>query len=515
MSAANRGRPPAGPKEHPEIVAAERELGLRGGIVDLIHMAWPLANPGPTFIPNWHIDCIAEHLEAVSAGQIKRLLINIPPGCMKSLLCSVFWPIWDWIRDPTQKFIYGSYDLRLQKGFGDKTLHILQSDWFQARWGDRIFVPPGAAATDFNLLAGGFRFSCTPGGPVTGRHANKICFDDPNKPQDLTKNALEITDHWWNSTMASRTFNPDDLAKVGIMQRLHEGDLSAICERQGYVCVRLPMHYNKAKPCYTPLGGDPRTTDGQLLWPSHIDEGAYHKLTKDMPERTRQAQYEQNPVPPGGNIFLRDWFKTYPAAVPPGALVATPVIPANSVLVQSWDCTFKDTDGSDNVCGQVWAQNGACFYLVDQFLGRIGFAQTLEQIKAMRRKWPEARTILIEDKANGSAVIEMLRKEIPGIEEVNPNGGKVARANAVSPFFRAGNVFHPDPQAPGFAWVDAHRDELATFPFAIHDDQVDACSQALSWLYEKSSNLGAAMAKLRETVGNDPDKLAAMLGGFN
>jgi predicted phage terminase large subunit-like protein len=175
------------------------------------------------------------------------------------------------------------------------------------------------------------------------------------------------------------------------------------------------------------------------------------------------------------------------------------------MMCQSWDCTFKSHDRTDFVVGQVWGRRAAQFYLLDEVRKQMSFVDTLEAIRMMRRKWRKASAILIEDKANGPAVDSVLRKEIPGIIMITPEGGKESRANSVSSLFEARNVFHPDPawEIPGpgkerpYAWVDDHITELKNFPTGKWDDRVDCLSQALIWMNARRSNISEAMATLK------------------
>ena len=183
--------------------------------------------------------------------------------------------------------------------------------------------------------------------------------------------------------------------------------------------------------------------------------------------------YQQRPAPDEGAIFNRNWFKYW--TTPPDRL---------DRVVMSWDLTFKDTAGTDFVVGQVWGQVGAQAWLLDQVRARLGFVATCDEFSKMAAKWPQAMEKLVEDKANGPAVIDTLKRSIPGIVPVEPDGSKTARAHAVTPLFEAGNVFFPDKSiAP---WVADLEAELTVFPASVHDDQVDALTQALRRMFKTS-----------------------------
>lgn len=482
----------------PAAAAIDRELGIRGTFYDFVKMAWHLVEHNRPFNDNWHIGAVCEHLEAVFRGQIKRLSINIPPGCMKSLTTSVLWQPWCWIQDPGYRFILGSFDETLVgKRDGTKVLDIVRSKWFQSRWGDRVMIKGSDPSTsEFYTTRGGMRFATSVGGKVLGRHGNAFVIDDPTKPQTMTELTLAEAKRWKQETTASRLLPGG--AFVLIMQRLHENDLAGVAEEEGgYDFLRLPMRFDSERKCSTSIGFvDPRKEEGELLWPTYKDEAEVAQIEKDMggaETATVAAQLQQSPAPAKGVIFQRDTFRHYTE------------LPASfDFVVDSWDCAFKDKEGSDFVAGQRWGVKGSAFYLFPfRVKSRLSFVKTCESVKAFRTKtdgrgrpYPKASAILVEDKANGTAVMNALEKEVSGLVAINPEGGKVARANAITPLYEAGNVWHPDPTiAP---WIDDHEASLLKFPKGKHDDDVDAETQALNYLHSKTTKFAAAMDAIKK-----------------
>ena len=463
-------------------VALDRELVRRIGLRKFIALAWSQVEAAP-FVPSWHIDAIADHLSAVSRGEIDRLVINVPPGCSKSIVTSVLWPAWQWIVEPEHKFMAATFDAALARRDALKMRALVKSPWFQARWSKtRINDGPDVQETMgvYHTTAGGFRFSTTVGGGATGWHCHTQILDDPVKPEDLNvepdsaRQVLERVWEWWRGTMASRKADPSKFRRVVIMQRLHEEDLAGRCIEEGYTHLMLPMRYESSRRCVTPWGGDRREVEGELLCPDRFDETSVKKTEADMGSRVAAAQLGQRPAPAEGNIFQRAWL----AHVWTGRVVD---LPDGVRLVQSWDCSFKDSATADFVAGHLWAYSDGEFYLVDRVHRRMGLPETVAAIRAWAEKYPAARAKLIEDKANGPAVEQVLRHEMPGIIMLDPKmlgGSKVARAHAVSPFFEAGNVFLP----VGAPWAEEWREELASFPFGRNDDDVDATTQALIYL---------------------------------
>jgi predicted phage terminase large subunit-like protein len=474
-------------------IGLQREIGLRGGLSDFVRMGWSQVESVP-LIGGWHLDEICAHLEAVSKGQIKRLGIAVPPGMTKSLTVSVFWPVWDWIRRPELKWMFSTFDAELARRDSLRARQLLRSQWFNERWGEEVALDesPDKQQTMgvYHTTGGGFRFSSSVGGRATGWHAHRQVVDDPTKPKDVqqggdaAREALERTWLWWKGTMASRKADPHDFARVIIMQRLHEDDLIGRCIAEGgWELLCLPMRFEPDRKCKTMVGGDRRTQDGELLCPARFNEEAVTLAEREMGSLVAAAQLQQRPAPAAGAVFKREWL-----------LKEWRELPASASLIQSWDCTFKGADNSDYVVGQVWAHSGASYYLVDQVRAKMDFPATVAAIKSLSKKWPRAVAKLIEDKANGPAVISALQKEVPGMVAVNPEGGKEARANAEAPLFEAGNVYVPAPDAMvggvpvNATWLHDWREEMAVFPRGRNDDQVDTTTQALCYMRAKSVN---------------------------
>jgi predicted phage terminase large subunit-like protein len=483
-------------------VALQRAIGLKASFYEFVKMAFTHAETGVEYVDGWHVEEMCNHLEACWRGDIRKLAIAIPPGCMKSLVTSVLFPVWCWIRDPSIRFSAISYDADLTGGRdGGKVVKLIKSEWFQDRWGSRVVLPTDPGTAMIKTSRGGFRMSTSIRGKYTGQHVHFEVVDDPIKPSALSKTMLDEVSAWRTGTAETRILPPKPGkpgARIYIMQRLHEDDLIGQIEKDpAWTILRFPMYFEADNPCTTKWGGDRRTEEGELLWPERFDAEFIRERARVMRPQQVAAQLQQRPTPDGGLIFNADTFQTYRTA------------PAKmDQVVLSIDATFKGAETSDFVCIQVWGKKGADFYLLDMTWKRLSFTQTIDAIRAMTRKWPQARAKLIEDKANGPAIIDTLRKEISGIIPVNPEGGKEARANAVEPYFSAGNVYHPDPSGciPNpdrsldpvvYDWVDAHRHELTSFPFAKHDDSVDACTQALLYFRTKGNAFLAAMRALQ------------------
>lgn len=496
-----------------DIAQCDRETGLRGSFLDFVKLAWDQVFPSSPLVMNWHIPLICEHYEACYRGEIRELVVNLPPGGSKSSITSVLFPAWVWIRNPERTFIFAAYGQKLVRRDAELMLKLVQSDWWRRRWGDRFIVPTVPAVDLIKNSKTGWRLGTTPGGEVTGFHANYQIIDDPNKPEEITKVGLAGVQDWMSRTMATRWRRPPEVnSLIVIMQRLHCDDLSNSIIEGGATHVCLPAEFDPAERTVTKWGADPRTEPGELMDPNRLPADLIAKLKRVLGPINAAAQLQQKPVPEGGAVFKRENLRFWSTVRAPGRynvlgdgqgefhVVQRP--PLFDQRVNSWDCAFKDEETSDYVAGQEWGRVGAYFYLLDQIHGHFDFAATVKQVKLLvARGRGSVTTILIEDKANGTAVISTLKSKIPGIVDVDPRGGKFSRASSCSGFFEAGDVYLPDPAMPGFEWVYAFITELLSFPRAKHDDQVDAATQALLYLLEHSSYLKAAMAVVRKQMG--------------
>ena len=470
----------------------DRELATRS-LHEFVRQAWHVIEPLTPFVAGWHIDAIIDHLESVTHGDIRQLLINVPPRHMKSLLVSVLWPAWEWILHPERRWLYSSYAATLSIRDSVKCRTLIESLWYQSFWGDRFALSSDQnTKSRFNNDRSGYRIATSVGGAATGEGGDRIVCDDPHNVQEAESDAIRLsTTDWFDQVMSTRVNDPRTAAKVVVMQRCHQQDLSGhLLAQGGWEHLCLPAEYEGPTRA-TSIGFlDPRKNHGELLWPERFGPPEIEALKISLGSYGAAGQLQQRPSPAGGGMFKREWFRYWQprgANLPP-VIVRLPDGTVRSIIaievphrvdeqIQSWDCSFKDLLTSDFVVGQVWARCGNMFLLGDQVRARLDCPATVRAVRGLTQKWPGTMAKLIEDKANGSAVIQMLSNEIPGLLPVNPQGGKIARAAAVSPLVEAGNVYLPHPDfAP---WVNDFIEECIAFPNGAHDDQVDAMTQAL------------------------------------
>lgn len=478
----------------PTLAAVERDLIRRRGLAEFVRRAWSQVESAP-LVWNWHLDAMCEHLEAVTRRDLRHLVINVPPGNSKSLVASVLWPAWEWTLDPSRKWICASFSDQLSLRDAGKCRTLVNGDWFQARFPE-VEIPTDRTASTaksaYYTTAKGFRYSMTVRQPVTGHHAHTHLIDDPIDPEGAgAASGIELDEvlRWDSETMSTRFCDLATSARVLIMQRLHERDLAAAWVREGATVLCLPMRYESKHP--HAWSRDPRTAEGELLNPKRFPEGELVRLEDKLGPRATAAQLQQRPAPAAGAIFREEWLQRHWIELPPGGQYAISV-----------DAAFKGTDTSDYVVIQVWYTLGPNHFLVDQVRGRMDFVQTVAALTGVCQRYPKALLKLIEDKANGPAIVAVLKPKFSGLVEVTPDGGKVARAHSVEPLFAGGNVWFPDPVAAryddgrrGAPWVPGVKLEMLAFPVGANDDQVDALTQ-----YLRHVALGSYASRLKAAV---------------
>lgn len=297
-----------------------------------VEEAWTILEPDRAFLPNWHLDYVVEHLEAVTAGEITRLVINMPPRYAKSLLASVFWPTWEWIRHPGGRWIFASYaDLLAIKHSVDRRT-VIQSSWYQRRWGQQVQLAPDQNVKgEFLNTRRGHMIATSIGGSITGKGGNRIVVDDPHNPTQAESDAQrEAALAYFTRTLSTRLDNKNTDAIVVVMQRLHERDLSAVCLDLGFTHVCLPAEAETQTRLVFPRSG--RVHDrspGDVLWPEREGPAVLAKQKAQLGSAAYAGQYQQRPAAAGGLIFRREWFRLYDE------------LPPLHQYAQSWDMAFK------------------------------------------------------------------------------------------------------------------------------------------------------------------------------
>ncbi len=484
-----------------EIVRRQADV-LPGDFYEFVKAAWDQVEQFP-FRDGWHIQAICDHLQACAERRIKRLCINISPRCGKSVLCSVLFPAWILARSPKETCLFASYSAVLANRDSVKCRMLIESDWYQARFPHVQIKGDSNLKTAFVLTAGGGRHTTSVGGTVTGLGGSFLVLDDPISVQDGESDVIrEDANMWFREAWLNRVAgDPEQAVRIVIMQRVHQSDVSEICAKTGWTMLELPMEFEGNSEPNAYGWKDPRTEPGQLMWPGQWSRESLDGLKETMTPYAWASQYQQRPVPRGGGTFQSSWLRFWwdPRLGPEPAPVRIRDAdgfwieckqklwaPKRKDFTGSFDCAFKETKTSDFVVGQVWTRDNADYFLVDQRRRQADLPATLEMVRDLYSIYRMLPT-LVEEKANGAAVISSLQNEIDGMIPINPEGGKLARANAVAPLFQAGNVYLPHPDM--FPWVKQAVEEITFFPKSRNDDVVDAMSQALVWMRERKSVL--------------------------
>lgn len=425
-------------------------------LLDFARATFPRYRPAP------HHRLIADALMQVERGEIDRLIITMPPRHGKSELASIRFPAWYLGRNPDRRIIATSYGAGLAYRMSRQARNIVDGPG----WPFPVHLANDLAQVQQWDLAGhrGGYIAAGSGGPITGSGAHLLLIDDPVRNQQDADSATYRDNLWEWYTSTAYTRLEDNGAVILIMTRWHADDLAGrllAAQAQGgdrWTVLHLPALADVGDP----LGREP----GAALWPEKYDVAALERIRTAVGSRVFAALYQGTPSNDDSALLKREWWRTYRQA--PERF---------DRVIQSWDMTFKGGVHNDYVVGQVWGTVGADCYLLDQVRGRLDFPATLDAVRALTAAWPAATTKLIEDTANGPAVIATLTREIGGIVPVRPEGGKVARVNAIAGLVEAGNVHIPDPALR--SWAGDFIEEAAAFPTGAHDDMIDATSQAL------------------------------------
>ena len=491
------------------LIEEGQELSKR--LFPFIRAAWHVLRPEDQFVDNWHHGAIADKLEAVTAGEIDRLFIWVPPGSMKTISADVCWPVWEWTRNPGLRYLMGMYDQEMQIEQGMiPSRDLILSDWFQARWPQVVLKETRRAA--YTNTRGGARWAVAPNAKkATGRHAHRIILDDPNDATSAegdSESALEAVSTWHDAALGTRLLKGG--AKIVIQQRLHEADLSGhLLERDGerWEKLCLPEEYDPKHQFVWP--DDPRTEEGELLWPGLFDQVRHDERVKTMGARRAAGQLQQEPSAREGDIFKRaNWRYFSNAYLELLEEMRTDELPPGHpfrrfpIILNSWDTAFEEKTSSDPVAGGIIGCIGADRFILKTRNERMGLAATKTAMLEFRewamRRFPFARHyLLIEKKSNGVKIIEQFRREIPGVMPYNPGKqDKTERAMQCDPDFSSHNVWTAGMASvdgteydPAFtpAWSQQLVEQMARFPKGKNDDLVDMVTQALNWVRPRST----------------------------
>jgi predicted phage terminase large subunit-like protein len=447
-------------------------------------------NPGAAFVSGAYVELLASRLEAVRSGETKRLIVNIPPRYLKSLLGSVALPAWWLGHDPSAQVLCVSYAQDLADKLSRDCRAVMAAPWYQGLFPTRLSRSRQAAG-EYATTAHGCRLATSVGGVLTGRGADLLVVDDPLKPDEAHSAAQRgAVNAWFGSTLLSRLNSKREGRIVVIMQRLHEDDLTGFLARQGgWEVLRLPaVAEADEEHRYSGVFGPRRfrRRAGEALHPGREPLETLGEVRRALGEYNFAGQYQQAPAPLDGGVVRRGWLKFYGAHELPEAF---------DLVLQSWDTANKPTELSDHSVCTTWGAKGGHLYLLHVLRERLDYPglkrAVLEQARLHR-----AGTVVIEDKASGTQLIqELVAAGMHGVAAYRPTGDKVMRLHAQTATIENGFVLLPR-EAP---WLDGYVHELLTFPKGRHDDQVDSTAQALDWFRQRASEPGM-LAYYREMV---------------
>lgn len=465
--------------------------GSEASLHEFLWRSWHVLEPETPFKDNWHIGYLCEHLEAVTAGEIKRLLINEPPRHSKSHCVTIGWPVWSWIRNPALRYMYLSYDADLATEHSLKRRDLIVSNWFQKRWAHAFKLRGDQnIKTHFENDRRGVMNSAPLRGSITGHGGDILVVDDPHSRKNMDNDDIIESDVSAYRVNVPQCVNDPETARIVVVcQQLNEKDLSNwLLRNEGskWTHVLLEAEATSRKTYVFPRSR--KSVTREMGEPLHGAYWSLEKLHAQIPllgRRGYDAQYQQSPSPIGGGIVKRNWFRFYRLGWCPDPGKIKPVLPNESEAnedVQSWDMAFKSHSDSSYVAGQRWRRKSANKYLLAEIHDHLDFPATCKAMQDWNKDFPHDGARWIEDAANGPAVIAQLHDVVPRLIPVRAKDSKVARLSAASRDIEAGNVYLPDPEMPGYAWVNEFIDEVCKCQNEKVGlwDRADAMSQALA-----------------------------------
>jgi predicted phage terminase large subunit-like protein len=468
----------------------EYKLILRTDFTSFIERSFYELNPQAAFLVSPYIELIASKLEGCRRGEIKRLIINLPPRSLKSHITSVAFVAWLLGHSPTAQVICASYGQDLADKHARDNRTLMASTFYRGLFPRTKLSVAKQSVGEFMTTEQGFRMSTSVGGVLTGRGADFIILDDVTKPEDaLSETRRSGTNDWYRNTLLSRLNSKENGVIIIVMQRLHQDDLvgHVLEQEDHWEVVSLPAiaEHDETHLINTPFGEVVYARKaGEAIHPERDSVETFRRIRQDIGEYNFESQYQQSPQPMDGGVIKKSWLRYYDPAELPGQF---------SFRLQSWDTANKSGEMNDFSVCTTWGVHMQKFYLLDVFRQRLNYPE-LKRSAGEQWKRHNPHKVLIEDKSSGISLIQELRAEgIYRVEAYKPAPGsdKLLRLHAQSIKFENGNVYLPR-HAP---WLEEYVRELTGFPGGKYDDQVDSTTQALEYLGSKGHS-GLIWAKL-------------------
>ncbi len=478
---------PAGP------LLLERAEAMRPLLADrlaedfsaFVKKAWTVLHPGRRLIWSWHYDYLCEALTLVKQRRLLRVIVNVPPRTLKSTIITIAYPVWVWLTEPGHNFMAASYSMDLSTEHSVMRRKLLQSAWFQRLWGDRFTMSADRNQVgQFMNDRGGQMIATSVGATAWGRGCDTAILDDPVTPDQAVSDAERTrANNWIDTTLRSRLNDPATGAIILVMQRLHELDPTGYLLEQEpgvWTHIRIPLEAEEDERWVFPISGRVvRRGRGEILQPERFLPAVVAE--KRSRRSVFAAQYQQSPAPVEGNMIKRSEVRYY-GGINPRTGQADDKLPENFDLkLISVDCAFKDLANSDFVAISVIGIKGPRRFLLNVVNKHLDAAATEAEIRRQRDAHRPICAVLVEDKANGPAVIQRLKLNVPGVIAINPQGGKTARMFAAAAEWQSGDWL-VDRRA---AWTEPFIEQITMFPNARNDDMCDSMSQAACWLLQR------------------------------
>jgi len=432
-----------------------------------VEYVFGVLRPGTPFKPNWHIDAMAHKVSQVASGELKGLIINVPPRHLKSIIASVALPAWYLGHNPSERVVCISYSAELAKTHSNDFRRVVSDPIYQAVF-PKMRVERETDA-EIQTTLRGRRYATSIGGTLTGRGGLLTIIDDPLKPGDaLSEVSRQRVIEWWGSTMVTRPDDKQAARTIVVMQRIHVEDLSGhlLENEDGFEVLSLPA-IAQSTATYDLGGGHTHTREkGDLLHPAHEPVEVLRKLRKSMGTMLFSAQYQQAPEPPGGKIIKRKMLQYYSAADPR----------PTDRIVMSWDIALSEQEAGDYSACVVLLNRGDSYLVHDVIRGKFPFDQLKEKIIEVKQRYGRAASLVIEESPISHGLIQSLEQKRINVVAITPDRDKLSRLISQIDLFEGGSVLLPK-DAP---WLEDFVAELLSFP-GRHDDQVDALSQGLAW----------------------------------
>lgn len=441
---------------------------------------WPIIEPTP-FVGGMPIDAMIEHLEAVTRGEIRKLVINIPPRHSKSSLLTI-WRAWSWLQNPAERFLCASYSLDLSTRDNLRVRRIIEDPWFQLRFGN-VFQLAGDQNVKryFENTERGYQMALSVDGGTTGQGGSALILDDAHNADEAHSEKERKTALIWFREVWTNRLNDQERDKmVTVGQRIHEDDVCGyiLRERPDWIHLDLPAYYELGRHCITPIWSDPRKEENELLWPERFSKETLEGLKRDLGSMGFAAQYQQRPVPAGGGTFKKSWFRyfidegTHYCLESPDNVRRVLVEQCQKIITVDLAISQKQT--ADYTVISVWAITpDRELLLIDRLREHLDNPEQQKQIQLYYQRYKPSY-IQIESVAYQLAIIQQLWKQGLPVREYKPVRDKVSRASTASVFYEAGRIYHPRTAS----WLAEWEEEMLMFPMGSHDDQVDTISQA-------------------------------------